>query len=82
MFACAAGEVDTAMIDDSLCELVNMTAGLVKATMSLDQALGLPRVIASSHGETPGPKGGVGQSVVLKADQVGLILWICEGVLP
>jgi len=82
MFACAAGEVDTAMIDDSLCELVNMTAGLVKATMSLDQALGLPRVIATSHGEMPGPKGGVGQSVVLKADQVGLILWICEGVLP
>jgi hypothetical protein len=83
MFACGAGEVDASMIDDSLCELVNMTAGLVKATMSLDQALGLPRVIgSSSRGDAPGPKGGTGQSVVLKADQVGLILWICEGVLP
>jgi hypothetical protein len=82
MFACGAGEVDASMIDDSLCELVNMTAGLVKATMSLDQALGLPRVIGSSLGDAPGPKGGTGQSVVLKADQVGLILWICEGVLP
>lgn len=82
MFACERERLDATMMNDALCELVNMTAGLVKATMSLDQALGLPRVIVTGLGETPGPKGGVGQSVVLKADQVGLILWICEGVLP
>ncbi|MCX5746752.1 MAG: chemotaxis protein CheX [Proteobacteria bacterium] len=38
-------ELDLAMIDDFLRELVNMTAGQIKSELSLDQALGLPRVI-------------------------------------
>lgn len=44
LFACPRESVDPSMIDDSLCELVNMTAGQIRLLMALDQALGLPRV--------------------------------------
>jgi CheY-specific phosphatase CheX len=33
------------MIEDTLRELANITAGQVKRAMSLDQALGLPRIL-------------------------------------
>src|SRR5215831_1276245 len=45
LFACATAAVDTSMMNDSLAELVNMTAGQIKGAMKLDQALGLPRVL-------------------------------------
>ncbi len=38
-------ELDLSMVDDFLRELVNMTAGQIKSELSLDQALGLPRVL-------------------------------------
>lgn len=37
-------DIGVDMIDDFMRELVNMTAGQIKAELSLDQALGLPRV--------------------------------------
>jgi hypothetical protein len=48
MFACTPATVESSMIDDSLCELVNMTAGQMRALLALDQALGLPRVGAGA----------------------------------
>ncbi|MBM4244781.1 MAG: chemotaxis protein CheX [Deltaproteobacteria bacterium] len=42
MFAAKTDVVDDAMMADTLCELVNMTAGLLKSAMRIDQALGLP----------------------------------------
>lgn len=39
--------IDLSMIDDFMRELLNMTAGQLKRELSLDQALGLPRVIES-----------------------------------
>ncbi len=74
MFSVPPERVDSSMINDSLCELVNMTAGLVKTAMQLDQALGLPRVVANDHAATLGSC-----AVVLKADHLGLVLWIREG---
>lgn len=44
MFSCPREQLEASMIDDSLCELVNMTAGQIRLLMALDQALGLPRV--------------------------------------
>lgn len=38
-------ELELAMIDDFMRELVNMAAGQIRNDLSLDQALGLPRVI-------------------------------------
>jgi hypothetical protein len=75
MFACPAGDVDEPMMNDALCELVNMTAGLLKSAMSLDQALGLPKILPGADAPAVPP-----QAVVLKADALGLVLWVYEGV--
>jgi len=79
MFGCAHDAVDQSMMDDSLRELVNMTAGLVKSTMALDQALGLPRIMDGKQ-VPPGPRGEAGHSVVLRGQEIGLVLWIFEGL--
>jgi len=79
MFGCSNDAVDQSMMDDSLRELVNMTAGLVKSTMSLDQALGLPRIVDGKQ-IPPHPSGDPGHSVVLRGQEIGLVLWIFEGL--
>jgi hypothetical protein len=78
MFACPAAEVDGAMMNDSLCELVNMTAGLLKSAMSLNQALGLPKILPGA--DAPAVPPASPHVVVLKAEACGLVLWIYEGV--
>jgi hypothetical protein len=45
MLGLDADDLDVAMIDDFLRELLNMTAGQIKMELELDQALGLPRMI-------------------------------------
>jgi hypothetical protein len=67
------------MMDDSLRELVNMTAGLVKSSMLLDQALGLPRIMDGRQ-VPPSPGGEPGHSVILRGREIGLVLWIFEGL--
>jgi hypothetical protein len=47
MLGMAEDDLDVAMIDDFMRELLNMTAGQIKRELSLDQALGLPRVLDS-----------------------------------
>lgn len=42
MFATPVEKLDESMVADALCELVNMTAGLLKSAMHVDQPLGLP----------------------------------------
>lgn len=79
MFSCGADSVDDEMVDDSLRELTNMTAGLVKTALALDQALGLPKIVSSEL--APEPNGAPANSVWLKADKLGLFLWIREGIL-
>lgn len=78
MFACNPSDVDQNMMNDSLCELVNMTAGLLKSALSLDQALGLPKILTGRHGPPAPPSSP--HVIVLKADALGLVLWIYEGV--
>jgi len=79
MFGCTNDKVDQSMMDDSLRELVNMTAGLVKSTMALDQALGLPRIVEGKQ-LPPHPRGDPGHSVVLRGREIGIVLWIFEGL--
>lgn len=79
MFACSPDEVDQNMMNDALCELVNMTAGLLKSVMSLNQALGLPKILLGD--KAPVVPSASPQVVVLKADgPLGLALWIYEGI--
>jgi hypothetical protein len=64
-------ELDLSMIDDFLRELVNMTAGQIKAELSLDQALGLPRVLdGEPMFDSPGPW----SHVVLDAGAIHLVI--------
>jgi len=78
MFACGPDEVDQSMMNDALCELVNMTAGLLKSMLGLNQALGLPRVLSGP--KVPAVPSASSQVIVLKADALGLALWIYEGI--
>ena len=80
MFACERERLDAAMMNDALCELVNMTAGVVKTAMDLDQTLGLPSIL-ESESETHRLVDKGWPPVVLKADGLGLLLWLCAGTL-
>jgi hypothetical protein len=77
MFGCKPEGVDVGMVNDALRELVNMTAGLLKTEMALDQALSLSQVVtdasvlASLVELHPG--------LVLKAKEIDLALWAYEG---
>ncbi len=79
MFQVPREEVSDEMLSDSLCELVNMTAGLLKNHMRLDQLLGLPRIVPSGQPPVPPPPPGV-HHLVLKAERLGLVLWVFEGI--
>jgi hypothetical protein len=78
LFACAAEAVDSSIMNDSLAELVNMTAGQIKGAMMLDHALGLPRVQEGSErlNGTPGWR-----TVRLRAESsVELLVWITDNL--
>ncbi len=80
MFQVPHRDVSDDMLSDSLCELVNMTAGLLKTQLKLEQALGLPRVVPAGEPPVPPPPPDAAQ-VVLRADQLGLVLWVFEGIV-
>jgi len=73
LFSCAAHQVEPAMVDDSLRELVNMTAGRIKAALMLDLALGLPRVVTNLDPLIALPPWRV---VRLRAGDVDLNVWL------
>ncbi len=72
LFCVKPAEVDVAMIDDTLRELANITAGQVKRAMSLDQALGLPRVLDGAESWSAAVEGT--QLVHLRAEIDGIEL--------
>ena len=66
LFSVSAKDVDVSMMEDTLRELANITAGQVKRAMSIDSALGLPRIVI---GNAPWGGTGMGQQlIVLRAD--------------
>jgi hypothetical protein len=79
MFSCKPDGVDVGMINDSLRELVNMTAGLLKREMALDQALSVPLIVddADSLADIARQH----PALVLVAREVGIALWACDGHL-
>ncbi len=79
MFSCTPDTVDVAMMNDALCELVNMTAGLLKSQMALNQALGLPKIVHGSEAPYMAPSQGR-HAVVLRSKEAGLVLWVIEGL--
>lgn len=79
MFRIPREQVSDQMLSDSLRELVNMTAGLLKSHLQLEQPLGLPRLIPHDEPAFSRPSGR--SCTVLRADDLGLVLWVFEGVL-
>jgi hypothetical protein len=80
MFQVSADEVSDDMLSDSLCELVNMTAGLLKSHLQLEQALGLPKVMPENQPPITPPPPDMNR-IVLKAEKLGLVLWVFEGLV-
>ena len=79
LFACDADSLDASMLDDSLCELLNMTAGQIKSALALDQALGLPKMVTGN--DLPLKMStALREGTILRArGAVNLILLITEG---
>jgi hypothetical protein len=77
MFGMDADKVDEAMVADALCELVNMTAGLLKSAMSIDQSLGLPSMRPS---ELFSADGGSWKHHYLRAGALNLVLAIATRI--
>lgn len=80
MFSVPPKDVDNDMMSDALKELVTMTAGLIRTTLSLDQEQNLPTVVpandptvVAAHSKT--------NLIVLRAKEAGLMLWILQGPL-
>jgi hypothetical protein len=80
MFQVPTQEVSDDMLSDSLCELVNMTAGLLKSHLKLEQALGLPKVMPENQPPISPPPPDMNR-IVLRAEQLGLVLWVFEGLV-
>ncbi len=79
MFQLPAHELSDDMLSDSLCELVNMTAGLLKSELRLEQKLGLPRIVPAN--QPPVSPAQLDRSrIVLQADRLGLVLWVFPGL--
>jgi hypothetical protein len=66
LFSMLPRDVDVSLMEDTLRELANITAGQVKRAMSIDAALGLPRIVAG--GADWGGLGTGRQLIVLRAD--------------
>jgi hypothetical protein len=65
LFSMAPKDVDVSMMEDTLRELANITAGQVKRAMAIDCALGLPRIIVGGQPWTQSVGGK--QLIVLRA---------------
>lgn len=64
-------DIGVDMIDDFLRELANMTAGQIKSELSLDQALGLPKV---RDGDELFAKSGTWVHTILDSDSIQLVV--------
>lgn len=78
MFSCPVGSVDEAMKCDALNELVNMTAGQIKSALLLDQALGLPKVVAETKSFLRNPKW---TTFLLTTGTINLMVWISPSII-
>ena len=78
MLGMAEDDLGVDMIDDFMRELVNMTAGQLKVEMSLDQALGLPKIFDGDKLFTPGSDW---THHILDAESISLVVSIRPGII-
>jgi hypothetical protein len=70
--------LDESMIEDSLCELLNMAAGQIKGLLSADETLGLPKITAPEQ-LSPQSQKAYRDGILLRSqDSVNLMMWISQ----
>jgi hypothetical protein len=79
MSGCPPAAVDSSMMNDALCELVNTTAGVLKNELGLNVEPALPMIVHGSDAPYMAPAQGR-SSIVLRGREAGLVLWVVEGV--
>jgi len=79
LFELAAANVSPTIINDSLAELVNITAGQLKMALRIDKALGLPRVVDRPER----PSAGRWRVIRLRGEgALEILVWITENDSP
>jgi hypothetical protein len=79
LFQCPPDTLDSTMLEDSLCELLNMAAGQIKGVVSPDSALGLPKITAPGQ-LTPKFQAAMREGVLLRSQTaVKLMILVSEG---
>lgn len=78
MLSCAPEQLDQAMIEDVLCELVNVVGGHLKAMLGVDEPLSLPKLVSSEDRAAPwcDPRS---ERVALGDGRIRLCLWLGQG---
>lgn len=78
LFSCDPKTLDDGMLEDSLRELLNMAAGQIKGALALDEALGLPEIVAGADGGAKCARA-LQKGVVLRSDDdLGLVICVSE----
>jgi hypothetical protein len=73
-------KLDPSMIDDSLCELLNMAAGQIKRALAVDQALGLPRIVSGEAGQALFRTARNQGTILRSRGSFELLIWVMEAV--
>jgi hypothetical protein len=80
LYRCPAESLDDSMIDDSLCELLNMAAGQIKRFVVPDQALGLPHIARDAELPPAARRALVREGMLLRSHgQIDLLICIEDG---
>ena len=75
LFGCPPDKLEPWMIDDQLCELVNMAAGQIKTAVAPEMALTVPKIVTPPE-VAPAADSGDPCSVILRAEALHLLLTI------
>lgn len=78
LFSCPPESLDSSMINDSLCELLNMAAGQIKSALSLDQSLGLPRIVEGPELAKQSERARQEGTLLRSRGSLNLLLWIAD----
>jgi len=80
LFQCPPDSLDNSMLEDSLCELLNMAAGQIKSLLAADSALGLPKITSPSE-LTVKSQTAMREGVLLRSQEaVNLMILVSEGL--
>jgi hypothetical protein len=71
-------KLDPSMIDDSLCELLNMAAGQIKRALAVDEELGLPRIVSGEAGQALFRTARNQGTVLRSRGSFHLLIWVME----